>query len=210
MFCKECGTENTNEATFCEKCGTSLKEDVKNEVNNKVDKTVLKHNIKPIYNWGYKIITIGLSSVIFALILIFYIFEEFTFMIMSGFSIFILGGIALYVGLRLLFEKLQYDKLDFNFYSDRMEYKDGFLNITEKELKYKFIRETTMTQNILERLFKIGTIRIFTNASSGMGAAYGKANNMKMQQNGILIHCVNNVKEEYEAIKKIIDEGTED
>jgi|GEM_PF-2862615 len=211
MFCKDCGVENTDEAMFCEKCGTNLKGDSK-KVTNDEDKTVLKYNIKPTYNWGYKIITVGLSSLIASLFLLFFLLDEFLFEALSSFSIFILLAITVYVVGRLFIEKLQYSKLNFNFYSDRLEYKDGFLNISEKELKYKFIRETTMTQNILERIFKIGTIRIFTNASSGMAYGYnGKFNNnMRMQQNGIIIHCVKNVKKEYETIKKIIDEGSDD
>jgi len=83
---------------------------------------------------------------------------------------------------------------------------DISLNKEEKELKYKYVREVTMNQNIFERLFNIGTIKIFTNASSG-GYPTRRHNNMQ-GKNGIYIHCVENVKEQYETIKGIIDEGT--
>ena len=88
----------------------------------------------------------------------------------------------------------------------KVEYKDGFLNKEEKELKYKYVREVTMSQNILERLCCIGTIRIFTNASSGV---YNGGNHGSMRgRNGIYIHCVDDVEEQYKIIKQIIDEGT--
>ena len=78
----------------------------------------------------------------------------------------------------------------------------------EKELKYKYIREVTMSQNIIERLFGIGKIKVFTNASSGMNnGAYG---NSMRNRNGIQIHCVENVEEQYKKVKELIDNGSQD
>ena len=65
-----------------------------------------------------------------------------------------------------------------------------------------------MSQGIFERIFKIGTIRIFTNATSGV--YNGRNHNGMRGRNGIYIHCIENVKEQYEKIKQIIDEGSED
>lgn len=64
-----------------------------------------------------------------------------------------------------------------------------------------------MHQNILERFCGIGTINIFTNASSGV---YGSSNEHGSMagKNGICIHCVENVQEEYRKIRQIIDEKT--
>ena len=112
-----------------------------------------------------------------------------------------------YVAIKLIFEKLQYDALEYNFYATKVEYKDGFLNKEEKELKYKYIREVTMNKSILERIFNIGTIRIFTNASSG--TTYNSKHNKMYGKNGLAIHCIKDVKEQYQKIKNIIDEGTE-
>ena len=64
-----------------------------------------------------------------------------------------------------------------------------------------------MSQNIFERIFSIGTIKLFTNASSGVGYGAGKHNGMA-GKNGIQIHCVTNTKEQYKKIKEIIDAGT--
>lgn len=52
-----------------------------------------------------------------------------------------------------------------------------FLNKEIKKIKYKNIREITMNKNILERIFNIGTITIFTNASTY------KVNNRDYQRN---------------------------
>ena len=101
---------------------------------------------------------------------------------------------------------MQYKNLSYNFYTTKVEYVDGFLNKEEKELKYKFIREVTMSQSILERMCGIGTIRIFTNASSGN--INSRNHNSMRGRNGVYIHCIEDVKQQYQAIKQIIDEGT--
>ena len=87
-----------------------------------------------------------------------------------------------------------------------MEYVDGFLNKEEKELKYKYVREVTMSRKTLERICGLGTIKIFTNASSG--GYNGRSHNSMKGRNGILIHCLNDVEKQYRIVKRIIDEGT--
>jgi uncharacterized membrane protein YdbT with pleckstrin-like domain len=110
--------------------------------------------------------------------------------------------------IKLIFENMQYKHYEYNFYNTKLEYIDGFLNKEEKELKYKYIREVTMSQNIIERLFGIGKIKVFTNASSGMNnGAYG---NSMRNRNGIQIHCVENVAEQYKKVKELIDNGSQD
>ncbi len=71
-------------------------------------------------------------------------------------------------------------------------YRDSFLNVSEKEVKYKYIREVTMRQTIIQRIFNIGNIVLFTNAETGVG-------------NGICIVNVQNVQEVYKKIKDVID-----
>ena len=103
--------------------------------------------------------------------------------------------LGIYIGGKILVEKMRHKSLKYNFYRTKIEYIDGFFNKEEKELKYKFIREVTMSRNLLERICGIGTVRIYTNASNGF-------------YNGILIHCLTNVEEKYKIIKQVIDEGT--
>ena len=66
------------------------------------------------------------------------------------------------------------------------------LNLSEKEVKYKYIREVTMRQSFFQRFFNIGNIILFTNAETGYG-------------NGINIVSVENVQDVYRNIKSIID-----
>lgn len=210
MFCKKCGAEISDTAKFCPKCGADVTGESKNTVEIKEDNSV-KFQLKPKFNWGYKIIcTLGVA-LLWAIIIVFWVFGsiedvELLFEILPIIPIIGIGIIVLYIAIKLIFEKIQYDNLEYNFYRTKAEYIDGFLNKEQKELKYKYIREVTMTQNILERIFHIGTIRIFTNASSGM--TYNNKHNKMYGKNGLAIHCIENVKEQYQKVKDIIDAGT--
>lgn len=207
MFCRKCGTEMNEEANFCPKCGASVtgQETVKKA-------GVREHNnvrlmLKPEFNLSYKLLTaMGYGILICFILALEFVSEVDTLIITTEFFIFLIGFFLIYVVLTLIFGKLQYDKMEYNFYGTKVEYIDGFFNREQKLLKYQYIREVTMNQNILERFCGIGTIRIFTNASSGYGA-YNSHNNMR-GRNGIYIHCLDNVEEQYRAIKQIIDEGT--
>ena len=208
MFCKNCGAEMADEAQFCPKCGASKEGEVKkSNVDVKEDNTV-QFQLKPKFNWGYKLLgTVGVA-LFWVIIIACYLIEELEelLILFPSIPIIVLAIIVIYIAGKLIFEKMQYDDLEYNFYKTKAEYKDGFLNKEEKELKYKYIREVTMTQSIIERIFRIGTIRIFTNASSG-GVYNNKHNNM-YGKNGLAIHCVENVKEQYKKVKEIIDAGT--
>ncbi len=207
MFCKNCGTEISEEARFCPKCGTEIS-GVKAQKNKEIkeDGTV-KFQLKPKFNWGYKIITVVALTLLWVIIIAFWLSESLVELLILFPTLpqIVIAIVALYIVIKLVFEKLQYDALEYNFYTTKVEYKDGFLNKEEKELKYKYIREVTMSQNILERIFNIGTIRIFTNASSG--TTYNSKHNNMYGKNGLGIHCIKNVKEQYQKIKELIDEG---
>ena len=208
MFCKNCGTEVSEEERFCPKCGTEISGE-KIQKNNEIkeDGTV-KFQLKPKFNWGYKFITVGALTLLWVIIIAFWLSESLVELLILFPTLpqIVIAIVAIYIVIKLIFEKLQYDALEYNFYTTKVEYKDGFLNKEEKELKYKYIREVTMSQNILERIFNIGTIRIFTNASSG--TTYNSKHNNMYGKNGLGIHCIKNVKEQYQKVKELIDEGT--
>lgn len=207
MFCRKCGTQMNEDAKFCPKCGTNVSGEVKTEtIKVKEDKNV-RLKLKPEFNFAYKILTAIGYGLLICIILVLEVASEMdVFIITTEFFTFLIGFFLIYIVVTLIVGKLQYDKLEYNFYGTKVEYIDGFFNKEQKVLKYQYIREVTMKQNILERFCGIGTIKIFTNASSGYGS-YNSHNNMR-GKNGIYIHCIDNVEEQYKAIKQIIDEGT--
>lgn len=212
MFCKNCGTEISEETRFCPKCGTEISGEKSQKSNGIKEDGTVKFQLKPKFNWGYKILTtVGVILFWFVIIALYMIgdLEEIAivWLFTSSIPMIVVAIVVIYVAIKLFFEKKQYDALEYNFYSTKVEYIDGFLNKEEKELKYKYIREVTMSQSIIERIFRIGTIKIFTNASSG--TTYNNKHSNMNGKNGLSIHCVENVKEQYQKVKELIDEGTE-
>lgn len=209
MFCKNCGSEINESSRFCPKCGY----DRLGEMQQKkviLDDNKIKYQIMPEFNWTYQTLKALGNALLYVFIICFLITSLYKlwFIIPSSFLLTI-GIIIVYITVKLIFGKMQYNDLEYNFYATKIEYKDGFINKEEKELKYKFVREVTMHQNILERMCNIGTIRIYTNASSG-GYGYSSKHNSMRGRNGIFIHCVEDVQTEYQRVKQIIDEGTVD
>ena len=201
MFCRNCGTEISDVAKFCPKCGNRINRE--QEPSKKIiEDNNIRFALKPEFNLPYKMLNAIWTGLLWV-ILIVVEFGEYG--ISTEFIMFLIAFFIIYIILNLVFGKKQYDKLEYNFYSTKVEYIDGFFNKEQKELKYKYIREVTMSQNILERFCGIGKIKIFTNASSG----YGTYNNHNSGgRNGVYIHCVVDVEEQYKAIKQIINEGT--
>lgn len=198
MYCKKCGFKLDEDSRFCSRCGLSLSNS--NSSNNKTlndDKVIF--SLKPKFDLLYKVLKEGGSLL---LILLIFSYSSLFFLDGSLMLAIILLIVILYLIIKLPIEKKQYDNLVYNFYKTKVEYKDGFINKEEKELKYKYIREVVMSQNILERFCGIGTIKIFTSASTGYNSRRGNMGS----QNGIYIHCVPNVSKQYKRIKQIINQ----
>jgi len=211
MYCKKCGVELDNGAKFCIGCGNEVSTDTNIVKEELPDDNQIRFELKPQFKWLYKILTEGIGSVVVYSFVIWYIFSDSLRLIDSindsGFSFLIPALVILIPLVKLMFESMQYKKLCYNFYNNKLEYIDGFLNKTEKELKYKHIREIVMSEGIMERIFGIGTIKIFTNASSNV-QSQSSFGHMTGNGNGIVIHCLTDVKAKYQEIKKIVDEGT--
>lgn len=207
MFCRNCGAEMSDTAKFCPKCGTP-RIGVQTEKKEIIEDNQVIYEIKPEFNLLYKVLE-NTGIVLFYVIIFSLVFNFYRLWIIFPITLIAtLVIVIIIVLIKTLIDKMQYNDLEYNFYKTKIEYKDGFFNKEEKELKYKHIREITMSQGILERICGIGTIKIFTNASSGV---YNANNHGSMRgRNGIYIHCIENVQEEYKKVKQIIDEGTPD
>ncbi|MBR3887766.1 MAG: PH domain-containing protein [Clostridia bacterium] len=211
MFCKNCGNQLNDDAAFCNNCGTPVGDvgvSFVQESKKVVDDGQVKVVLQPTFIGGYQLImmiwNIFLTMLFLGVFLLDlgYIFRRFPFW---GFVIVFI--VTIWHIVAMLFKKAQYNKIRYNFYNTKVEYVDGFLNKEEKEVKYKYIREVTMTQNVVERFFGIGCIRLYTNASSAVSTS---GRHSQTGKNGIVIHCVKNLKENLSAVKALIDAADEE
>ena len=186
MFCSNCGKELSDGSQFCSNCGASQTgEKPKKTVSKEQDNAVVL-TVKPKFTL-YNI----LPGVIAFLFCMFFLLTP---MLIDSDAVEVMLPIMLVVAIIfIVITKKQYKCYTYNFYNTKVLYRDSFLNLSEKEVKYKFIREASMTQGIFQRLFKIGNIILYTNAESGFA-------------NGIRIVNVENPKEIYTKIKEIIGE----
>lgn len=191
MFCERCGTQLLDGTAFCTNCGANVAGGVQNTKTEKIPDTEIQLRVKPSYKFGYMVLPslIGFGSIIL-------IFSLMMGMISAGvgFGVFIVCTLimAIIIGIKTAINKKQYDSYCYDFYKTKVIYKDSFLNLSEKEVKYKHIREVTMRQTFIQRYFNIGNIVLFTNAETGFA-------------NGIFIMNVENVHDVYKDIKSIID-----
>ena len=191
MFCEKCGTKLLDTAEFCTNCGTHIsgsKETIKEEAKKIVDKEI-QLQVKPTYKFGYMALP-SLLVYIFLIAITLFIFISVDFlvgMVITFITIIIFGGIW---GIQVAINRKQYKNYTYDFYKTKVIYKDSFLNVSEKEVKYKYIREITMRQTFIQRYFDLGSVILYTKAETGLG-------------NGIFIKNISNVQEIYKQIKEI-------
>ncbi len=189
MFCEKCGAELPENSSFCEKCGNKIG-DAKSGTT-KIQDDVVQYKVKPTYKFFYMMASPLITFLILFVIIV--LPTMFFDMAVGGVLLLIMGiPFAIIVLIKTLINKKQYNCYEYCFYKTKVNYRDSFLNLSEKEVKYKYIREITMRQSFIQRMFNLGNVILFTNAETGFG-------------NGIAIVNVENVKEVYEKIKALID-----
>ena len=190
MFCEKCGAKLEDDAIFCTKCGAKVGEE-KNTKKEKIDDKEVQLKVKPTFKFVYMIFPTTLIWLFFMLMIALpvSIEEPEVGMIFWAIGLVIL---AIIIGIIAIFTKKQYKHLTYEFYNTKVIFVDSFFNLSQKEVKYKHIREVTMKESFIQRWFNLGSIVLYTNAETGMG-------------NGISIVNVENPKEIYTRIKELIN-----
>lgn len=189
MYCENCGERINERANFCIKCGENV-----NQNKEKIEDKEIVYMVKKTFNYLYMMIhmtqpstfVIGISLLILS---VWFIFKTPYLGIIILFLVLTLFGITRLIN--MIITKKQYEKISYDFYKTKVIFKDEFLNMSKKEIKYKDIKEITMRQTFLQRKFNLGDIILRTSAEG--------------YSNGIVIVDIENVENEYNKIKKIIN-----
>jgi len=193
MFCEKCGAKLEDDALFCTKCGAKVggNSNIAGDTSKKFEDNEIKLNVKPKFKFWYLMFPWIITFFIFVLFAVLPICMEAPEVALIVFLAFfvIMAGI---VGIMVFFKSRQYKHLSYDFYNTKVIFEDSFLNLAQKEVKYKYIREVTMRQSFVQRWFNIGNIVLYTNAETGIG-------------NGISIVNVENVHDIYKEIKEIVN-----
>lgn len=124
-----------------------------------------------------------------------------TFMLMGGLA-FIFFPIIIYS-----MKKYNYKKTEYRFFSDRIEFEEGFFTVHKKVIKFEDIKEVSLRKGIFQQVNGLGTIYLATMAT---GTSYG-SNPFQIlgfgntSASGISIKDVIQPDQEYEKIRSLIE-----
>jgi membrane protein YdbS with pleckstrin-like domain len=93
-------------------------------------------------------------------------------------------------------KKRTYEKTEYRFYKNRLEYYEGFFNIEEKSISYDRITEVGLRKGILQRQYGLGTITLSTPATGVSANRAGRS--------GIRVADIENPDEIYTEVKRLI------
>jgi uncharacterized membrane protein YdbT with pleckstrin-like domain len=119
------------------------------------------------------------------------------------------GGLAFF-GIPLVSyfgKRLNYSRTEYRFFSDRLEFEEGFFSRNRKVVKYRDVKEVTLREGILQRTVGLGTVYLATLAT-GSGPqnnpffALGFGN---VSASGIAVRDVQTPAEIYEKVRKLVD-----
>lgn len=191
MYCEKCGYRLSDSAQFCPNCGNKIVKNGLGIMSEEVLDTEIQMRVKPTFKYGYMLLTpmiiVMMYIVTFIPLLAQINKDPSSTMIIVAFLI----SIILIAAVITFIDKKHYDGSCYDFYKTKVIYRDNFLNFSEKEVKYKYIREVTMRQSFVQKQFNLGSIILYTNAETG-------------SRNGIFIKNVENVQQVYEDIKYVI------
>jgi uncharacterized membrane protein YdbT with pleckstrin-like domain len=104
-------------------------------------------------------------------------------------------------------KKLNYSQTEYRFYSDRLEFDEGFLTVSKKVIKFRDVRETSLRKGVLQRTCDLGSIYLATLATgSGQGTnlfvSLGLSN---VSASGIVVRDISEPDVTFERVRKLVD-----
>ncbi len=203
MFCRECGREIDEDAKFCKECGVRVRSEGEHRERG-FDMNIPLIKAKPVFiPWATMVAVLPLQlfmtvwaggffggfSMIGATAIGLHLPQGSTFIFFGALAFF---GVPFFTYYN---KKKTYAKTKYVFYSDRLEYDEGFWTTERKSIKYKNITEANIRRGVVQKMYGLGTIILSTPAT---GIQRGRA------RSGIKISDIENAEEVYKKILQLI------
>ena len=81
-----------------------------------------------------------------------------------------IGGLTFIIFPTVIYwgKKLNYARTEYRFYVDRLEFDEGFFTLQKKVIKYRDVKEVTLREGILQRIYGLGTVYLATLATDSV------------------------------------------
>jgi membrane protein YdbS with pleckstrin-like domain len=122
-----------------------------------------------------------------------------------GIITFVVFPIVTYVG-----KRLNYSRTEYRFYADRLEFDEGFFSLNKKVIKFQDVKETTLRQGVLQRLYGLGSIYLATLATGSTSrtnpfVTLGFGN---VSASGVIVRDISDPEGNFDWVRRLIDTQT--
>ena len=207
MYCSTCGTRLQDDANYCSSCGAGTR----NGSNGPYPGQEPAQPTRPVITLRPTFVpSISMLSV-FPLQVLLTLWGALFFGGLVMFCLemvsldvpklvpFIIAGAVFFFGIPVLayFTKQKiYAKSEYRFYTDKLDYFDGFFTTEEKSVDYSNITEINLRRGVFQKLYGLGTIVLSTPAT-GMIAA--------RERSRIMIADIPNADRVYQQVKGLLE-----
>jgi membrane protein YdbS with pleckstrin-like domain len=119
------------------------------------------------------------------------------------------GGIAFFgiPAVAYFGKKLNYSRSEYRFFEDKLEFQEGFFSLNKKVIEYRDVKEVTLRNGILQRIYGLGTIYLATLATGSSGTsnpfvALGFGN---VSASGVYVRDIQGSDRVFDQIRQLID-----
>jgi membrane protein YdbS with pleckstrin-like domain len=123
---------------------------------------------------------------------------------------FIICGVIAFFGIPAVAyvgKKLNYSRTEYRFFTDHLEFEEGFFSINKKVIRFRDVKEVTLRKGIFQRLYGLGTIYLATLATGSSPSfnpfiALGFGN---ISGSGINVRDIGEPDQAFDKIRQLVD-----
>ena len=190
MFCTKCGARNSDEAVYCQKCGTLLEAEEETQVAHsvKIERNNTEESERQIFSIHPTLtfVKIGYGLAIFGALLLVAIFSFFS--QLTGVNI--PAWLSVIAGLALLlipaFYHFKQKLVRYTLTDSKIEIDEGLISKTTRNVPLRTIQDVTVSSTVPQRMLGFGNL-IIENAGETGGKIILKNINLPKQHADVLL-----------------------